>query len=84
MKVCKKCKRQVTNKTKICKHCGADVSKCKIIVNKKNTKNNHPKEQIKKPNKVENQNKIKTKSKLQNETKTINIQEVKKELNIVY
>lgn len=31
MKVCKKCKKQVANKTKICKYCGADVSKAKII-----------------------------------------------------
>lgn len=83
MKVCKKCKRQVTNKTKICKHCGTDVSKCKIIVNKKNTQQSHPKNQIKKPNKIENQKTIKPKNEIQNETKTINIQEVKKELNNV-
>ena len=37
MKVCKKCKKKVANKSKICKYCGADVSKCKII---KNTNSN--------------------------------------------
>ena len=31
MKVCKKCKKHVANKTKICKFCGADVSKARII-----------------------------------------------------
>lgn len=31
MKVCKKCKRKVPNKAKICKYCSADVTKCKII-----------------------------------------------------
>ena len=31
MKVCKKCKKKVANKAKICKYCGADVSKAKII-----------------------------------------------------
>lgn len=39
MKVCKKCKKHVANKMKICKYCGADVSKAKIIKN--NTKNNN-------------------------------------------
>ena len=39
MKVCKKCKKQVPNKLKICRYCGADVSKAKIITsNKKSTK----------------------------------------------
>lgn len=39
MKVCKKCKKQVPNKLKICRYCGSDVSKAKIIPsNKKNTK----------------------------------------------
>lgn len=37
MKVCKKCKKHVANKMKICKYCGADVSKAKII--KTSTKN---------------------------------------------
>lgn len=36
MKVCKKCKKQVPNKLKICRYCGADVSKAKIISKKKN------------------------------------------------
>lgn len=31
MKVCKKCKKKVANKAKICKYCGADVTKAKII-----------------------------------------------------
>lgn len=31
MKVCRKCKKKVANKAKICKYCGADVTKCKII-----------------------------------------------------
>ena len=38
MKVCKKCKKHVNNKTKICKFCGADVSKARII--KTNNKTN--------------------------------------------
>lgn len=33
MKVCKKCKKKVANKSKLCRYCGADVSKCKIIKN---------------------------------------------------
>ena len=33
MKVCKKCKGHVANKTRICKYCGADVSNAKIIKN---------------------------------------------------
>lgn len=39
MKVCRKCKKHVTNKSKICKYCGADVSKSKIIRNNKNNIN---------------------------------------------
>ena len=31
MKTCKKCKKKVANKSKICKYCGADVSKAVII-----------------------------------------------------
>lgn len=38
MKVCKKCKNHVPNKAKICRNCGADVSKAKIIKSP-NTKN---------------------------------------------
>ena len=33
--MCKKCKTHVANKAKICKHCGADVSKAKVIGNTK-------------------------------------------------
>lgn len=39
MKVCKKCKTHVPNKSRICRNCGADVSKAKIIPTS-NTKNN--------------------------------------------
>ena len=46
MKVCKKCKTHVANKAKICKNCGADVSKAKIISNSK-TKANNVKKNIK-------------------------------------
>ena len=31
MKVCRKCKKHVANKSKICKYCGSDVSKARII-----------------------------------------------------
>lgn len=37
MKACKKCKKQVANKAKICKYCGADVTKSKIIKKPSNT-----------------------------------------------
>ena len=49
MKVCKKCKKKVANKAKICRFCGADVSKAKIIPNKNNNekyKNNKKQIQI--------------------------------------
>lgn len=55
MKVCKKCKKHVTNKSKICKFCGADVSKAKIVPNDKKvvskkvsniTKNQNKKEKL--------------------------------------
>lgn len=36
MKVCKKCKKHVVNKAKICKYCGSDVSKARIIKNQNN------------------------------------------------
>lgn len=39
MKTCKKCKRKVPNNMKICKYCGADLSKIKPSSNK-NSKNN--------------------------------------------
>ena len=38
MKVCKKCKTHVVNSAKTCKNCGADVSKAKIIIKKKQNK----------------------------------------------
>ena len=55
MKVCKKCKKQVANKTKICKYCGADVSNSKIIKSVNNSNKNtvnkkiNSKANIKKP-----------------------------------
>lgn len=39
MKICKKCKKQVANKTRICKYCGADVSKVKPLVKVGQSKN---------------------------------------------
>lgn len=39
VKVCKKCKGHVANKTRICKFCGADVSNAKIIKNVNNVNN---------------------------------------------
>lgn len=50
MKVCKKCKKHVANKLKICKYCGSDVSKARII--KEDNKN-------KKTTNLQEQNKIK-------------------------
>ena len=47
MKVCKKCKKHVANKSKICKYCGADVSTAKIIKNQ-NNKPNTPKKKVEK------------------------------------
>lgn len=43
MKVCKKCKRHVANKTKICKYCGTDVSKARIIKNNEKVNSCKPK-----------------------------------------
>ena len=48
MKVCKKCKGHVANKTRICKYCGADVSKAIIIKNVKNVNNHSVKKNVKK------------------------------------
>ena len=53
MKVCKKCKKQVPNKLKICRYCGSDVSKARIIPSNNQNKN-------KAPNKT---NELKTKNK---------------------
>ena len=49
MKVCKKCKHQLANKVKICKYCGSDVSKAKII---KNTTQSSKKSTVSKNNNV--------------------------------
>lgn len=63
MKACKKCKKQVANKAKICKYCGADVTKSKIIkkdsnIPTKNTKKG-TKTSVKKPvKKVEEKVKV--------------------------
>ena len=63
MKVCKKCKKQVGNKSKICRFCGADVSKSKIINNnnnksksKANTNNQNQKQSNKLKANTNNQN----------------------------
>ena len=53
MKVCKKCKKHVTNKSKICKFCGADVSKAKIVPNDKKVVSKKVSNITKKPNKKE-------------------------------
>ena len=38
MKTCRKCKKKVANNAKICKYCGADVTKAVVIKNVNNTK----------------------------------------------
>ena len=48
VKVCKKCKGHVANKTRICKYCGADVSKAKIIKNVNNTNKYSDKKKVNK------------------------------------
>lgn len=53
MKVCKKCKKHVTNKSKICKFCGADVSKAKIVPNNNKVALKKVSDNAKKPNKKE-------------------------------
>lgn len=78
MKVCKKCKRQVTNKTKICKHCGADVSKCKIISNKPKNNNQKNTQTIKKEEANNKKNQIKTNQTIK-ESKQIKINITNKE-----
>jgi len=47
MKTCKKCKKSVPNNLKICRYCGADVSKIKPN-NKNKVNNNKPKKETKK------------------------------------
>lgn len=59
MKVCRKCKRHVVNKAKICKYCGCDVSKAKIIKNSSTTphkKSNSVVNNVKKVNVVDKSN----------------------------
>lgn len=70
MKVCKKCKKHVANKTKICKFCGADVSKARII--KSNNKVNGS---VKKA--LEKQV-ILTKTKVVNDSKMKSVNEISK------
>lgn len=70
MKVCKKCKKHVANKTKICKFCGADVSKARII--KSNNKVNGS---VKKD--LEKQV-ILTKTKVVNDSKMKSVNEISK------
>lgn len=81
MKVCKKCKKHVANKMRICKFCGADVSKAKIIKTNNNKKkpvaNVKPKSELKKAEqKLENISNISN-----NETKQNNNKNHKKTLN---
>lgn len=70
MKVCKKCKKHVANKTKICKFCGADVSTARII--KSNNKVNGS---VKKD--LEKQV-ILTKTKVVNDSKMKSVNEISK------
>ena len=71
MKLCKKCKKKVANKAKICRYCGADVSKAKII---KTDANKMKKEPVKKTQTEEAKD-----IKIENKTveKNIEIQETK-------
>ncbi len=72
MKVCKKCKKHVTNKSKICKFCGADVSKAKIVPNDKKVVSKKVSNITKKPNKKEKLD----------ITSEVKLKEVNKKLNI--
>ena len=65
MKICKKCKKHVPNKAKICKYCGTDVSKCKIIKNTPSPKKNPSSKNI---NKVPNPKNISKPKPLEIET----------------
>lgn len=61
MKICRKCKKKVANKAKICKYCGADVTKCRII-KQPNTSLNSKKDEVKDDKKDEvlsNKNEVK-------------------------
>lgn len=79
MKVCKKCKKQVANKTKICKFCGADVTKCKVIKNNNTQSNNKTKKQPQKTNIKKDEPKTITKVKEQSVEKELK-QETTKEI----
>lgn len=72
MKVCKKCKKHVTNKSKICKFCGADVSKAKIVPNDKKVVSKKVSNITKKPNKKEKLD----------ITSEVKLKEINKKLNI--
>ena len=54
VKVCKKCKGHVANKTRICKYCGADVSKARIIKTVNNVSNHSVKVNNKKSKFIKN------------------------------
>ena len=96
MKVCKKCKKKVANKSKVCKYCGADVSKAKIIKTsqkqnppKKNVESKSSKKQIEKKTlknepeiklEVKTESGVKNKKSIKNKFKT-KAENVKKEEN---
>ena len=64
MKVCRKCRKKVANKSKICKYCGADVSKAKIIkTSKPDTSRNKSNNKSKKQNDKQNNKPIKQEEK---------------------
>lgn len=69
MKICKKCKKHVPNKAKICKYCGTDVSKCKIIKNTPSPKKNPSSKNL---NKVPNPKNISKQKPLEIEIKASN------------
>ena len=77
MKVCKKCKKHVANKSKICKYCGADVSKAKIIKNQTKKSNTSKKKEIEKKieNKVEKKDIVKTEEEKKLEKKKLDLKE---------
>ncbi len=72
MKVCKKCKKQVANKSKVCKYCGSDVSKIKPPPTNKNNK-----QQPKKTNEI---NEVKKEELI--EVKEVETKEEKQEIVI--
>ena len=69
MKVCKKCKKQVPNKLKICRYCGSDVSKARIIPSNNQNKNKAPN----KTNELKTKNKTELNKKEKLETPNIKI-----------